>query len=76
MGVLSVRLADDVTQQLEDLAKAVGRTKSFLVGKAIQDYLEQEAWQIQEIRNGLAEADAGDFVPDAEMDAFFTRHGA
>lgn len=76
MSVMSVRLADDVTQQLEDLAKAVGRTKSFLIGQAIQAYLEQEAWQIQEVKRGLAEADAGDFVPDAEMDAFFAKYGA
>jgi predicted transcriptional regulator len=76
MSVLSVRLADDVTQQLDALAQATGRKRSFLVGEAIRDYLEREAWQIQEIKDGLAEADAGDFAEDAEVDAVFAKFGA
>ncbi len=76
MTVMSVRLPDDMTQQLDALAHATGRKKSFLVGQAIRDYLEREAWQVEEIRNAVAEADAGDFAPAAEVDAFFGRFGA
>ena len=65
MSVLSVRLAEEVTQQLEQLATATGRKKSFLVAQAIDDYLAREAWQVQEIHAALKEADAGDFAADA-----------
>lgn len=43
MGVMSVRLNDETTAQLDALAKATGRTRSFLAGQAIEDYLAREA---------------------------------
>ena len=53
MSVVSVRLAEDVTQQLELLATATGRKTSFLVAEAIDAYLAQEAWQVQEVHAAL-----------------------
>ncbi|NHR04654.1 ribbon-helix-helix protein, CopG family [Chromobacterium haemolyticum] len=76
MSVMSVRVADDVAQQLEALAHATGRSKSFLVAQAIGDYLEREAWQVQAIEAGLKEADAGNFASSDEVSAFFAKHGA
>ncbi|EAZ4759153.1 TPA: CopG family ribbon-helix-helix protein [Salmonella enterica subsp. salamae serovar 35:g,m,s,t:-] len=75
MGVMSVRLSDNLSAQLEALAKATGRTKSFLAGQAIEDYIAREAWQVAEIEQALHEADAGDFVPAEEMDNLFQRLG-
>lgn len=69
MAMMSVRLPDELSQQLEALAAATGRTKSFLAGQAIRDFLEREAWQIAEIEQALAEADAGDFADDNEVSA-------
>ncbi|WP_440029680.1 CopG family ribbon-helix-helix protein [Chromobacterium amazonense] len=73
---MSVRVADEVTQQLDALAQATGRKRSFLVLQAINDYLEREAWQVQEIQAGLAEADAGEFASNAEVASVFARFGA
>lgn len=64
MSVMSVRLPDEVEQQLGQLAQSTGRTKSWLANQAIQDYLAREAWQIAEVEAALSEADAGDFVPE------------
>lgn len=75
MSVMSLRLADDVEQQLVSLAKATGRTKSWLASQAIQDFVAREAWQIAQIEAALFEADAGDFVPEKEMAAKFNRWG-
>ena len=75
MSVMSVRLPDEVEQQLGQLAQSTGRTKSWLANQAIQDYLAREAWQIAEVEAALREADAGDFVPEKEMTAKFTRWG-
>lgn len=75
MSVMSVRLSDNLSAQLEALAKATGRTKSFLAGQAIEDYIAREAWQVAEIEQALREADAGDFVPTREMDNLFQRLG-
>lgn len=69
MAMMSVRLTDELSQQLEALAAATGRTKSFLAGQAIRDFLEREAWQIADIEQALREADAGDFASDDEVSA-------
>ena len=75
MSVMSVRLPDEVEQQLGQLAQSTGRTKSWLANQAIQDYLAREALQITEVEAALREADAGDFVPEKEMMAKFNRLG-
>lgn len=69
MGMMSVRLPDELSKRLEALAAATGRTKSFLAGQAIRDFVEREAWQIAEIEQALREADAGDFASDDEVSA-------
>ncbi len=35
--------------------------------------MESEAWRIEEIKRGLAEADAGEFASDAEVGAIFEK---
>jgi predicted transcriptional regulator len=75
MSVMSLRLPNEVEEQLVNLAKATGRTKSWLAGQAIQDYLAREAWQIAEIEQALREADAGDFADEADVAARFKRWG-
>ncbi|MHA7844677.1 CopG family ribbon-helix-helix protein [Serratia sp. D1N4] len=75
MSVMSVRLSDDLSQQLEALAEATGRTKSFLAAQAIRDFLNREAWQIAEIQQAIIEADEGDFASEHEMAARFKQMG-
>ena len=67
MASMSMRLPDELFNQLGDIAEATGRTKTFLAVQAIRNLVEQEAWQIAEIKKAIAEADAGDFATDEEM---------
>lgn len=67
MVSMSMRLPDELAEQLGTLAEATGRTKTFLAVRAIREFVNQESWQIAEIKQGLAEADAGDFATDEEM---------
>lgn len=67
MASMSLRLPNDLFDQLGDLAEATGRTKTFLTVQALRNFIDQEAWQITEIKKGIAEADAGDFATDEEM---------
>ncbi len=69
MASLNLRIADDMKQQLDALAEATGRNKSFLAVEAIRDYLQREAWQVAEIRQAIQEADAGDFADETEVQA-------
>jgi len=69
MAMMSMRLPDDLTKQLDVLANATGRSKSFLAGQAIRDYIERESWQIAEITQAIHEADNGDFASDDEVNS-------
>ncbi|AJO77049.1 MULTISPECIES: CopG family ribbon-helix-helix protein [Pseudomonas] len=73
MSVMSLRLPDDVADTLAHLAKATGRSKSFLAVDALREYLAREAWQIDEIQKALTEAEAGDFVSAEELDGVLNK---
>ena len=73
LEVMTIRVDQKTKKRLEKLADATERTKSFLAAEAIRSYLDLNEWQIQEIRAGLREADAGDFASDAEVEATFTK---
>jgi RHH-type transcriptional regulator, rel operon repressor / antitoxin RelB len=71
---LNVRLPFELANQLESLAKATDKTKSFLAVEALREYLEVQAWQIAEIKAGIAEADRGEFATDEEVQAIFAKY--
>lgn len=69
MAMMSMRLPDDLTNQLDLLANATGRSKSFLAGQAIRDFIDRESWQIAEIIQAISEADKGEFATEDEMNS-------
>jgi predicted transcriptional regulator len=70
---MTVRLEDEVKDRLERLADSTQRSKSFLAAEAIRQYVDTNEWQIAEIQQALAEADAGDFASDDEVAAVFDK---
>ncbi len=73
--ILSVRLPARLQAQLEQLAQATGRSKSFLTIEALKSYVDQEQWQIADIQAGLQEADRGEFASSEEVRAVFAKYG-
>jgi predicted transcriptional regulator len=71
--ITSIRLPDELREKIEGLARATGRSKSFLMQEAIEHYVENEAWQLARIEEGIQADDAGEHVPTAEMEAFWAR---
>jgi RHH-type transcriptional regulator, rel operon repressor / antitoxin RelB len=55
---LSVRISPKMRDQLEDLATATGRTKSFLAAEAIEQYLEVQTWQVKAIQEAVQNANS------------------
>lgn len=66
---MTLRLEDDVKARLDKLADATQRSKSFLAAEAIREFVENNEWQIREIKAAIKEANAGDFVSDEEVAA-------
>jgi predicted transcriptional regulator len=73
---INVRLPEALYKQIEELAKATARTKSFLAIDALTNYVQSESWQIRDIQEGIEEADAGEFASDQQIKAVFAKYGA
>lgn len=71
---LTLRVPTEMKEQLDKLADATHRSKSYLAGEAIRQYLELEAWQISEIQQALKEADANDFAANEEVEAIVRKY--
>lgn len=56
-------------RRLQEFAEKVQRPSDRLLKEAVDCYLEVQKWQLNDIKNGLAEADAGDFASTDEMSA-------
>ncbi|MEP1079162.1 CopG family ribbon-helix-helix protein [Leptolyngbya sp. PL-A3] len=56
--VVTVRLAPKLKAKLDALAESTNRSKSWLAAQAIEQYIEQQLWQIQRIEEALALAES------------------
>lgn len=61
-ATMTVRLDSQLKERLDKLAGLSRRSKSFLAAEAISEYLAIQEWQINEIKAGIAEADAGQLI--------------
>lgn len=68
-AAFTIRLDEETLAKLDALAVDTDRSRNWLAAKAIQDYVELNAWQIQRIKEGIAEADRGEFATEEELDA-------
>ena len=67
---VTIRVDAETKQRLDQLAKATERTRSYLAVEAIRQYLELNEWQIREIQQAVAEADATkpeEWIPHGEV---------
>ena len=71
---LTLRVPTEMKERLDKLADATHRSKSYLAGEAIRQYIDLESWQIGEIQRALKEADADDFASDAEIDSVVRKY--
>jgi predicted transcriptional regulator len=69
MPVVSVRVSDEQATLLDTLAKATDRSRSYLVGLAVEQLIEENEWQIREIKLALEEADRGEFATKEKVQA-------
>ena len=70
----TVDIHPQLQAELERLALSTSRDQSELANEAIRLYLEHETRMIAKITTGLAQAERGEFVSEAEMESFFAQH--
>jgi predicted transcriptional regulator len=64
---VTIRIDSATKARLEELAQHTRRTKSFLAGEAIADYVERELAIVEGIKRGLADIEAERTVPHEEV---------
>jgi predicted transcriptional regulator len=73
---LSLRIRPELTREIDALASALDRPKSWVVEKAVEAYLETQRWHIEAIEAGVAAADAGKVVPHEAVEAWIDSWGS
>ncbi len=74
--MINVRVPEELFDQIEALAQATARTKSFLTLEALKNYVETESWQVRDIHAGIQEADVGAFASTDDVNTVFAKYGA
>ena len=71
----SIRLPEELHEKIAALAQATGRNKSWLFTEAISRYIDEEAWQLQAIDEGMQSAESEPLTPHDEVVADLLRRG-
>lgn len=71
----TLEIRSDLQTKLGSLANEMHRSESELVNEALESYLQRTQLYITKLKQRVAEADAGQFASDEEMERFFLTHG-
>ncbi len=73
LKTISFRMPAEKVETLDALAETMERDRTYLLNEAVERYLELNEYHIKLIEKGLRAAEAGDFVPQAEMKRLIAR---
>jgi predicted transcriptional regulator len=73
MQTISFRLDEHKKTRLDALAAVQDRDRSYIINEAIDSYLTLVDWQLDHIKEGIEQADRGEFVTDGEIEATLAR---
>lgn len=67
--VTTVRLNEELAEQLDALAASLDRPRSWVIEQAIARYLQEQAWQVQAIQEALDDLNSGqaELVPHKQV---------
>jgi predicted transcriptional regulator len=68
---LTVRVDTRRRDALDQIASGLDRDRSYVLNEAIAAYIDAHHWQIEHIKKGLKQAEAGKFASDREVKKAF-----
>lgn len=67
MKATSVRLDDNLMEQIDQLAGALSRPRSWVIAEALKRFVAQEEWFHEAVREGMKAADEGKVADHEEV---------
>jgi predicted transcriptional regulator len=71
----SIRMDTEKLARVDSIAKAVNRSRAWVINQAVDRYLEYEEWFVQQVQQGLDEADQGQFATAQQVKKRFAKWG-
>ena len=70
---ITFRLDAEKLAALDSIADGLERDRSWVLGEAVESYLEIQRWHVEHIRAGLKQADAGNFAKESDVAKVFAK---
>jgi predicted transcriptional regulator len=70
---MTVRIEPETREALDAIAATLDRDRSYVVNQALAAFVETHRWQVEHIRQGLREANAGKFASQASVNKVIAR---
>ncbi len=67
MPSITIRIDEETAAQVDELAGAMDRTRSWIADAALQRYLQEERKWLEDIRAGIDELDRGESIPHDQV---------
>jgi len=66
-STLSVRVPDELREQLDYLSQSTKRSRAYLAAEALGEYVRRNAWRAKELNDAVEAADEGEFISHEAM---------
>jgi predicted transcriptional regulator len=70
---ITIRIRPQIRRAMDGIAVALDRDRTYVVNQALEAYIDLHRWQIDHIRRGLREANAGKFATAAKVNRTIAR---
>jgi predicted transcriptional regulator len=70
---ITTMLDAETYQNLQILVRSTTCSASELAAEAIRVYIEDQSWQIEAIKEGIKQAEAGNFASDQTVESVFSK---
>ncbi|MGH9740865.1 MAG: CopG family ribbon-helix-helix protein [Candidatus Acidiferrum sp.] len=72
---VTIRVTKSLKTKLAKLASSTDRSSSWLAARALEVYVDDQTWQIEAIRKGKKDFEAGRTVPHEKVDRWLRSWG-
>jgi predicted transcriptional regulator len=70
---ITFRVDSGTRKTLDAIAASIDRDRSHVLNEAVKAYVDAHQWQVEHIRRGVKQANAGKFASEAEVKKAFAR---